>query len=163
MVTGITDPDRIEEMVQYYRHYNIKWHDQMIEPFPGVAEGCQSFRKRALPRPSSPASSRPPVSGVWTAWGFPPTLTEASSGPRNIRPTSPTRNPWPAAQPFGPCSGGMPVRGDSPYDLLSGRAAGCRATVKVGWSSFKQDFLTAKSTRITSLGKSRISFRLLMN
>ena len=26
--------------------------------------------------------------------------------------------------------------GDSPYDLVSGMRAGCRASVKVGWSSF---------------------------
>ncbi|WP_415964047.1 HAD-IA family hydrolase, partial [Acidaminococcus fermentans] len=29
--------------------------------------------------------------------------------------------------------------GDSPYDLVSGKKAGCR-TVKVGWTSFSQDF-----------------------
>lgn len=145
VVTVITDPDRIEEMVQYYRHYNIKWHDQMIEPFPGVAEGCQKLQEKGIAQAIVTSKFKATCQRGLDCLGLSSYIDGGIIGAQECQAHKPDPEPMASgAALLGLAPEECLCVGDSPYDLLSGRAAGCRATVKVGWSSFKQDFFDGK-------------------
>lgn len=46
-ITPPTQPGSlVEELITVYRSFNERWHDEMIEPFAGIAETVQGLQKR---------------------------------------------------------------------------------------------------------------------
>ena len=89
------DEAHLDELLTFYRTYQLSVHDEMIRPFPSVLAGCQRLKEKGI---------------------------------HSIIVTSKTNET---------CERGLRCLGLSPYiEGVSGMRAGCRASVKVGWSSF---------------------------
>ncbi|TFE03885.1 pyrophosphatase PpaX [Jeotgalibacillus salarius] len=42
------NPERTQEMVDYYRAYNLKMHDELVTPFEGVKETVQTLHEQGI-------------------------------------------------------------------------------------------------------------------
>jgi len=134
------DAERADEMVQYYRVYNNEMHDELVKPFPSVTNGLIALDKMGIKK------------AVVTS----KTSEMAKRGLRVLK----IDNYISDVIGCGECTKHKPdpepmlkgaeaiflhpqeclCVGDSPYDLLSGRSAGCK-TIAVKWSLFsKQEF-----------------------
>ena len=128
-------PGREEEMVAYYRNYNNIMHDKLIKPFPYVKEGLASIRKMGIKAAVvTSKTSQTATRGLRCL-----DIEEYISVVIGCDLCSKHKpDPYPmllGAQALGLKPMECLCVGDSPYDLLSGKAAGCR-TVAVEWSSF---------------------------
>jgi pyrophosphatase PpaX len=137
MADFTSDPDEIERMVGTYVAFQRTVHDDMVKGFPGAVEAITELRARGVPV------------GVVTSKGREMTArTLGCSGLAEILDVLVTaddvRNGKPDPEPVlkalvelgieGPPEHALFV-GDSPHDLVAGRAAGVR-TAAVSWGPF---------------------------
>ena len=141
---GFTDdPALQQELLDVYRTYNHKRHDEVVHPFPDVKDGLETLRAQGMRM------------GVVTAklhelaWrGLELTgldgYMDCLVGPDDC----PKAKPDPAPVLMG-CEllGLSPSEclyvGDSPYDMQAGREAGC-TTVAALWGMFTREVLAAQ-------------------
>lgn len=45
---GKLAPDKIDEMIEYYRNHNILYHDDMVEIFPSIREGLDLLKNKGM-------------------------------------------------------------------------------------------------------------------
>jgi len=139
-----SDPDEIERMLETYGRFQRTVHDEMVKGFPGALEAIADLRARRVPV------------GVVTSKGREMTArTLASSGMAELLDVLVTaddvRNGKPHPEPViralvelgleGERDRVMFV-GDSPHDLVAGRAAGV-LTAAVSWGPFTRADLEA--------------------
>ena len=131
------DAVRADEMVKYYRLYNNEMHDELVKAFPSVTCGLEALEKMGIKKAvvtskTSEMAKRglkilnidsyiSDVIGCLECTKHKPDPEPMLKGAESI-----------FLQPH-ECL----CVGDSPYDLLSGREAGCK-TIAVKWSLFNQ-------------------------
>ena len=138
-LTGQQDEGVIDKMTEYYRHFNFAWHDDMIRPFPGVKEGLAALHAACIPLVIVTSKFRQSCLRGLNCLG----LAEYIDGIIGCQECT-AHKPDPEPMEKGLELLGVPASrclcvGDSPYDLVSGKAAGCK-TVKVNWTSFTPEF-----------------------
>lgn len=138
-LTGRYQEEAIDEMTEYYRHFNFAWHDRMIRPFPGVKEGLAALSNAHVPMVIVTSKFRQSCLRGLRCLG----LEDYIHGIVGCQECT-AHKPDPEPMEKGLALLGVPADrclcvGDSPYDLMSGEQAGCR-TVKVNWTSFTPSF-----------------------
>lgn len=131
-VAPTIDPD---EMVAYYRQYNLVHHDELIRPFPSVKEGLIALQEAAVPAAVVTSKTNELASRGLDC-------LDIHSYVRGIIGCYDCQKHKPDPEPMVKGAELLKLKpreclcvGDSPYDLLSGKAAGC-TTVLVDWSSY---------------------------
>jgi pyrophosphatase PpaX len=124
-----------DEMVAYYRDYNYAHHDSLIRPFPSVKEGLEAMKMADIPA-AVVTSKTNEMAGRGLE------CLQIRQYIKGIIGCYDCQNHKPDPEPMArgaellklPAEECLCV-GDSPFDLLSGKAAGC-TTVLVDWSSY---------------------------
>lgn len=138
-LAGCTDPAELDRMTAYYRQYNTAWHDEMIRPFPGVKEGLTALRRAGVPMAIVTSKFKASCQRGLRCLGLEDCI-DGIIGCQECTAHKPDPEPMEKGlELLGLRGEECLCVGDSPYDLVSGKKAGCR-TVKVGWTSFSQDF-----------------------
>ena len=138
-LAGCTDPAELDRMTAYYRQYNTAWHDEMIRPFPGVKEGLTALRRAGVPMAIVTSKFKASCQRGHRCLGLEDCI-DGIIGCQECTAHKPDPEPMEKGlELLGLRGEECLCVGDSPYDLVSGKKAGCR-TVKVGWTSFSQDF-----------------------
>lgn len=134
-LTGQYDEAAIDKMTEYYRHFNFAWHDDMIRSFPGVKEGLEALHNTHVPMVIVTSKFKQSCLRGLNCLGLAGYI-DGIIGCQECTAHKPDPEPMEKGLELldVPADHVLCV-GDSPYDLLSGRAAGCK-TVKVNWTSF---------------------------
>jgi len=139
------DADQADEMVQYYRLYNNEMHDKLVKPFPSVTDGLIALEnmgiKKAVVTSKTSEMARRGLE-----------VLKIDSYISSVIGCGECVKHKPDSEPM--LKGAKAIFlepheclcvGDSPYDLLSGRSAGCR-TIAVNWSLFSNQEFSALIT-----------------
>lgn len=130
------DEAHLDELLTFYRTYQLSVHDEMIRPFPSVLAGCQRLKEKGIHSIIVTSKTNETCERGLRCLGLSPYI-EGVIGVRDTALHKPDPEPsLLALKKLGLSGEECLCVGDSPYDLVSGMRAGCRASVKVGWSSF---------------------------
>jgi pyrophosphatase PpaX len=127
-------PDRWEELVAHYRAFMLAEHDRLIRPIPGIRELLERLRAAGVRR-AVVTSKHSELARLGAQRCGLDGLLEDFVG----REMTERHKPDPAPVQLALKRLGLPpgpavlMVGDSPFDILSGRAAGVR-TCAVGWA-----------------------------
>lgn len=128
-----TSTAHAEEMVVVYREHNAGVHDQMIRVFDGVPEALRTLRARGIKLAVVTSKSRPFAERGLRVTGL---VVDALVTPSDVTRPKPDAEPVTLALSLlGVARERAVMVGDSPHDLLAGRAAGV-ATAAVSWGAF---------------------------
>ncbi|MFZ5826017.1 MAG: pyrophosphatase PpaX [Bacillota bacterium] len=136
-------PDRVDELVEHYRAYNIAVHDQMVQPFPGVPEAVAAMHEASrlgivTSKKGDLARRGLRVCGLEP---FFPTLVGMDDTTRHKPDPEPVLEALRRmGEPPGPH---VLMVGDSPFDVGCGRNAGV-LTVGVGWTANRAALETSR-------------------
>ncbi len=117
-------PEEADELVKTYHAYNLKTHDELIRPFPGVAAMLRELTEMGLKlgivtsKRHKVASRSLQVLGI-SHW-FQAVVTPEDTVKHKPEPEPVLKG----AELLGVAPQEAMMVGDSPYDLLSGRSAG---------------------------------------
>lgn len=127
------NPERVEEMVAYYREHNLRVHDELVTPYPYIKETLQALKKAGI------------VCGIVTT----KLSTTAERGLKFIgireyfdvligydHVTNAKPDPEPIKKAMAALSAEQETTlmvGDSPHDIQAGKNAGVK-TAGVAWS-----------------------------
>ncbi|PKK39586.1 hypothetical protein ABB02_01146 [Clostridiaceae bacterium JG1575] len=133
-------PAESAAMVATYRVHNKAHHDDLIRPFPGVQEALTALKEKGYLLGIVTSKRQEMASRSLACLGLAP-FFDVVVTPENTK----EHKPHPAPVLYAMARLGVSPEetlmiGDSPYDLLSGRAAGCQ-TVAVSWSSLPRTVL----------------------
>ncbi len=131
-------PGREDELCEVYREYNIANHDKLIKPFPNVKETLQELKKRNIKMAVVTSKKAETAMRGLKCFGLEEYI-EGIVGCYDVENTKP--HPEPSVkglEMLGLDGAECLIVGDSPFDLQSGRGAGC-TTVAVGYSSFDKE------------------------
>lgn len=130
------DEAHLDELLTFYRTYQLSVHDEMIRPFPSVLSGCQRLKEKGIHSIIVTSKTNETCERGLRCLELSPYI-EGVIGVRDTALHKPDPEPsLLALKKLGLSGEECLCVGDSPYDLVSGMRAGCRASVKVGWSSF---------------------------
>jgi pyrophosphatase PpaX len=127
--------DDLDAMYITYRDYVIEHHDRLCAPFEGMPETVRELRVRGMKlaivtskRAIGVERGLAPVGmlDAFDTWVCPEHVTHAKPHPEPV---------WLALEQLGVERDEAVFVGDSPHDLVAGRAAGV-ATAAVGWGPF---------------------------
>lgn len=153
------DQDEIEELVATYTEHNLANHDSLVREYPGVREAVQALAADGMRLGVVTSKKRRGAGMGLSLCGFDGLFEVVVTADDVERPKP---DPEPVARAVG-LLGASPAEtvfvGDSPHDLVAGRAAGV-ATAAVGWGPFaretleaqKPDFWIHEAGQLTSLG-----------
>ncbi len=132
--------DDLEAMYITYRDYVIEHHDRLSRPFAGMPEAVRELRARGMKlaivtskRAIGVQRGLEPIGmlDAFDTWVCPEHVTHAKPHPEPV---------WLALERLGVEREHAVFVGDSPHDLVAGRAAGV-ATAAVGWGPFDHALL----------------------
>ena len=132
------DATKADEMVIYYRKYNNEMHDILLRPFPKIAEGLQLLEDMEIKKAVVTSKTQNMALRGLKLLNLDKYIIDIIGCDQCIN-----HKPDPEPMLKGAAALILPPEkclcvGDSPYDLLSGRAAGCK-TVAVAWSLFDKN------------------------
>ncbi len=136
------DPDEVAAMVQTYREFNLKRHDELVTAYPGAVAAVDFLvgRNARLGIVTSKIGGTA-QRGLDVA-GF-PDVFEVLVGSGDVERHKPHPEPVLLALEMMKTSAGNSVYvGDSPFDLIAGRDAGTR-TAAAMWGPFPREQLLA--------------------
>jgi len=134
------DPNEIDAMVATYRDHNLAHHDAMVSAFPGIAEAVRQLMERGVKL------------GIVTSKNRSSTIRGLQSGSLDnlfevLVTADDVESPKPDPEPVRLALEQLDTEaeetvfvGDSPHDLVAGRAAGV-ATAAVLWTPFRREQL----------------------
>jgi pyrophosphatase PpaX len=136
------DASRADEMVHYYRVYNNEMHDKLVKPFPSVTHGLMALDKMGIKKAVvTSKTSEMAKRGL--------KILKIYSYISDIIGCAECTKHKPDPEPMLKGAEAIFLQpqeclcvGDSPYDLLSGRGAGCK-TIAVKWSLFSHQEFSA--------------------
>jgi pyrophosphatase PpaX len=137
------DPDEIAAMVETYREHNFAHHDAMVRPYAGVREAVASLHDRGVPLGIVTSKKREGAARGLRRCGFDGmfrVIVAADDVDRHKPDPEPVRH---ALAQFDASPDAAVFVGDSPHDLVAGRAAGVK-TAAVGWGPFARATLEAQ-------------------
>ena len=124
-----------------YRAYQELHHDELIQPFPHVKETLEQLRQRGIPMAIVTSKGRATCLRGARCLGIDTYFTAVISADMVKHPkpdAEPTRM---ALESIGTLPGETLVVGDAPFDLMSGRTAGCQ-TAAVEYSLIAKEKFT---------------------
>jgi pyrophosphatase PpaX len=129
------DEDEIAAMVATYRDHNLANHDAMVRPYPGVRQAVATLHAGGVRLGIVTSKKRDGAERGLRRCGF-DGMFEVLVGADDVERHKPDPEPVRRALELldAPAEGAVFV-GDSPHDLVAGRAAGVR-TAAVGWGPF---------------------------
>ncbi len=132
--------DDVDRMLETYRDFVIEHHDRLAQPFAGMPDVVHELRRRGVKlaivtskraigvrRGLGPAG----MLDSFDTWVCPEHVTHAKPHPEPV---------WLALERLGAQREDAVFVGDSPHDLVAGRAAGVK-TAAVGWGPFEDAHL----------------------
>lgn len=135
------DATEVDAMIATYREHNLAHHDAMVRPYPGVYEAVAALRRRVrlgLVTSKLRAGALRGLRRVGMEDWF-----EVVIGADDVERHKPDPEPVERAlTALGAAPSETMFVGDSPHDLMAGRAAGVR-TAAVGWGPFPRAQLEA--------------------
>lgn len=137
------DAERVEEMVMFYRAYNAAHHDEMVKAFPQVGTTVAALKESGI-KMAVVTSKKAPMAVRGLDIFHLRDYFEIIIGCDDVE----NHKPHPEPMAKGISALGLAPEecicvGDSPFDLQSGRAAGCQ-TAAVRWSYCNWDYLLAE-------------------
>ena len=130
-------PGRGQELSQAYRAYQVLHHDELIEKFPFMEETLAQMARQGLKMAVVTSKKQETARQGLRCCGIEKYFT-AVIGNGDVTETKPAPEPsLKGLQALGLTGPECLCVGDSPYDLISGRGAGCK-TVAVRYSLFDQ-------------------------
>lgn len=132
--------DEIHELISTYVNYNLDHHDELIEHYPGVCDEVRSFHEEGFRLGVVTSKMHGSLERGLSIGGF-DGLFEVLIGADDV--INPKPHPEPvlmALKKLGIVAEAATFVGDSPYDLLSGRAAGVRVAAAM-WGPFRRGTL----------------------
>ena len=134
------DPVELEAMVETYRGFNLEHHDRMVRRYPGVLEAVQSLKQRGVRLGVVTSKMRAGTVRGLSVCGF-DGLFDVLVGADDVTQHKPDPAPvLHALKLLGADPAATVFAGDSPHDLVAGRAAGVR-TAGVLWGPFTREHL----------------------
>ncbi len=130
------DPDEIDAMVETYRDFNLRHHDSLVRPFPGIRAVVSDLKKRYGARLGIVTSkaSKGLERGLFI--GGLDDLFEVRVAADNVSNHKPAPEPvLRALELLDVTAEGAVFVGDSPHDMAAGSAAGV-LTAAVLWGPF---------------------------
>lgn len=138
------DDAQADAMLETYRAHNMEHHDDMVRPFPGVPDALAALRERQVSLAIVSSKLRRGVLRglrLCDLEAYFPVIVAADDVQH------PKPHPEPVLRAL-ELLGAHPTRtvfvGDSPHDLVAGRAAGVQ-TAAVAWGPFPHDALRAEN------------------
>lgn len=127
------DPDRVKELCEHYRRYNLEKHDELVKEFPNVNDTLKTLKEKGYKLGIVTTKRRETVNlGI--------RLTKIEPFFDVIVTIDDVKRPKPAPDPVRLALeklGSKPEQavmiGDSPFDIEAGRSAGTK-TVGVSWT-----------------------------
>ena len=127
-----------KEVIDFYRDHNFSHHDALIKPFPYVEEGVKALfeanYKLAVVTSKKQRLAHRGLDILHLAPYFKAVIT--SEDCKDHKPLPEPMERGAAALNLSPTE--CLCIGDSPYDMLSGKAAGC-TTVLVNWTPYEDE------------------------
>lgn len=153
------DPVELEAMVETYRQYNYEHHDRLVREYPGVVDAVRTLKQRGARLGVVTSKMRAGCIRGLAACGF-GGLFEVLVGADDVEKHKP--DPAPVQRALAQLNADPTATvfvGDSPHDLVAGRAAGVR-TAAVLWGPFSRhhleshgpDYWLERPEEITRLG-----------
>ncbi|MBI4420244.1 MAG: HAD-IA family hydrolase [Gemmatimonadetes bacterium] len=134
------DPAEIEAMVATYREYNLAHHDVMVKRYPGVVEAVRALHQRGRKLGVVTSKLRGGTLRGLKVGGF-DGLFDVLVGADDVDRHKPDPAPVLRALELLGAEPSMTVFiGDSPHDMVSGRAAGVRTAAAL-WGPFPREWL----------------------
>ncbi len=134
------DPAEIEAMVATYREYNLAHHDAMVKRYPGATEAVRTLRERGKKLGVVTSKLRAGTLRGLRVGGF-DGLFDVLVGADDVDRHKPDPAPVRRALELLTAEPSTTVFiGDSPHDLVSGRAAGVRTAAAL-WGPFPREWL----------------------
>jgi pyrophosphatase PpaX len=132
-----------DAMLETYRAHQDELHDTLVRPFPGAAETVAELARRGVPLALVTSKLRRGTLRGMELCGltehFPVIIT-----PEDVRNPKPHPEPVLAAlERLGVAPAEAVFVGDSPHDMVSGRAAGTRTAAAL-WGPFAREALLAE-------------------
>ena len=133
------DAAQVDEMITYYRNYNNEMHDVLLQPFPHIEDGLKRLENMQIKKAVVTSKTHNMAKRGLKILKLDKYILDIIGCEECTK-----HKPDPEPMLKGAASIILPPGkclcvGDSPYDLLSGRAAGCK-TVAVGWSLFDKKY-----------------------
>lgn len=136
------DPAEIEAMVATYREHNLANHDRMVREYPGVRAAVERLHQEGVRLGIVTSKLRSGAERGLRCCGY-DGLFEALVCADDVRHHKPHPEPVTRAlDALGVTADGAVFVGDSPHDVVAGRAAGVR-TGAVLWGPFDETHLAA--------------------
>lgn len=130
--TGVSQD--VDELVEYYRDYNGKYHDELIKPYPFIEETLQSLQQQDIKIAVVTSKKQPMAKRGLKCFNL-DQYVEGIIGHDECIEHKPSAEPMLRGAEI------LKLRpeeclcvGDSPFDLQSGHGAGCRS-VAVAWTT----------------------------
>lgn len=136
-------PEEHEAMLASYRAYQDEHHDTLLTPFPGAAETVAELARRGVPLAIVTSKLRRGTLRGMDLCGITDHIPVIVT-PEDVRNPKPDPEPVRVAlERLGVAPEEAVFVGDSPHDMVSGRAAGTR-TAAVLWGPFPREALLAE-------------------
>lgn len=135
--------EEIEAMIRTYRTWNLTHHDQMVRPYPGAVEAVRELKARGVALGIVSSKNRDGLEkgirlcgldGLFDTLVTSDDLEASKPDPAPVRVALSILASQPSA---------TLLVGDSPHDMMAGRAAGIR-TAAVLWGPFTREDLAAQ-------------------
>lgn len=138
--TFTDDAGEIDAMVATYREYNLAHHDDAVRAFPGVRDAIESLSRRRIRLGVVTSKVREGAYRGLRRCGY-DGLFEVVVGADDVERPKPDPEPVHRALELLAVPGDHTIFvGDSPHDLVAGRAAGVQ-TAAVSWGPFPRSDL----------------------
>jgi len=130
---GNLDAERLDQIIEAYREFNLKHHDQMVKPFPGVEETLRSLKEKKLKLTVITSKMKNTAIRGLKLFNLDPYF-DLVIGMEDTDKHKPDPAPVKLALEYLKLNPAECLMvGDSPHDMLSAKAAGVR-TVAVKWT-----------------------------
>jgi len=125
--------ENVEDLIRAYREYNLRRHDEMVAPFPGVTEVVPALRAHGIKLGVVTSKMRETTERALRLFGLRPHM-DAVITLDDVERAKPDPEPVAKAiDALGAVPGATLMLGDSPADMQSAIAAGA-VPVGVAWS-----------------------------
>jgi pyrophosphatase PpaX len=137
------DEDRAEALVIAYRAFNHRMHDELLRPYEGLLELCETLRQEGATLGVVTSKSLPVVELAFARLAFAPLLDVVVTSDQTEHHKPRPEPILEALRRLDRDAAGACYVGDSPFDMQAAHAAGVDA-IGVSWGAFTADELRAE-------------------
>jgi pyrophosphatase PpaX len=137
------DPAELEDLVATYTEHNLANHDTLVREYPGVRDAVRALAADGVKLGVVTSKKRRGAGMGLALCGFEGLFDVVVTADDVERPKPDPEPVTRAVELLGASPAETVFVGDSPHDLVAGRAAGV-ATAAVGWGPFARETLEAR-------------------